>query len=210
MAPLVRLHRLVWGGKLGDSEGWSCSLHFNSPVDSNALASDFEPALIAWMGRASSRVAATAHLDEIKFNIIDPVTGKYQFPVSNTDVVPSSPAGTAPATPFQLTVAVSTRTALARGRAHAGRFYPPTGGWDAVMDNGGRITTALAQGMADSASELIEALNAAFPMGNVCVFSKVGQIQEPVTHVQVGRVVDTIRSRRTSLDEDPQSSPVNP
>lgn len=208
MAPVVRLHRLVWGGRLFDTEQWSCSLHFGSPDTASGDAADYEPALKAWMTRVGSNISSFAHLDEVKFNIINPTTGRYLFPVSNTDVLAASVTGAKDIGPGQNTLAVTTRTALARGRGHAGRFYPPTGSFSQNMSADGRMAATDAQACALSAAQLISALNAVNPEIHAVVFSKVGQSQEAIVGVSVGRVLDTMRSRRTSLLEDPQASPL--
>lgn len=208
MAPVVQLARLVWSGSLFTDESWSCSLHFNGPVGPLVPALSFEAALKAWFTRAGSRISDAAKLEEIKFNSIDPITGRYALPVSNNAVSFPVVSGVSAAAPGQLTLAITTRTALARGRAHAGRFYPPTGQPAVALDASGREATTVAQSMAQSAADLIVALNLVDPTFTACVFSRAGQVQEPITHVAVGRVYDTIRSRRTSISEDYQEAAV--
>lgn len=205
MAAVTNLYRLVWTGRLHSTESWSCSLHVDAPTGLNLAASNFLIPLAAWMTRAGSKISGQAKMDEIKFNQIDPATAKYVLPTSNT--LTQDDAGTGATTaswPPQSTVVVSTRTALDRGRGHAGRFYPPTGA-AGIIGTDGRISSADANSMATSAATLLTDINAlvAVGAGRVVVFSKVGQSVETVTGVRVGRVVDTMRSRRTSLPEEP-------
>lgn len=210
MAPIVQLARLVWSGSLFQNETWSCSLHFNGPVGPLVPVGGFEAPLKAWMTRATSDISTAAKLLEIKFNSIDPVTGRYALPVSNNMVSFPVVAGASTGHgPPQITMAVSTRTELSRGRGHAGRFYPPNP--PELLDAAtGQVNASVAAGMAASAATLIQALNAVDPQFTAVVFSKAAQSVEVITGVRVGRIYDTMRSRRTSLVEDYQSAVVNP
>lgn len=209
MAEIVQLARLVWSGTLFTGESWSCSVHLAGPIGPLVPATTFEPAIKAWMTRPTSHLSGAARLTEIKFNSIDPVTGKYALPTSNNATVFPDVAGTENSAPGQLSLVVSTRTVLARGRGHAGRFYPPSGNPDSgVSTAAGQVTVAVAGDCAASASTLLTAINVATADFRVVVFSKAGQSVEPVTAVRVGRVYDTMRSRRSSLDENYQSAVV--
>lgn len=201
MAPVAHLYRLVWGGRLYALESWSCSLNIGSDAGVNMAASTFQAALIAWMTRATSKISTAAKLDLIKFNEINPVTARYLLPTSNEVIQNDLAVGATATWPGQNTLCVSTRTALMRGRAHAGRFYPPTGAL-AMDPNAGSIDDVTVDAAATSAATLITAINTALGAGSrVVVFSKVAQTVEPVTSVRVGHVVDTMRSRRRSIPE---------
>lgn len=212
MAPVVQLARLVWTGPLFTDESWSCSLHFHNAGAAVPMpAAAYADAIEAWMVRAGSRISAAADLAEVKFNNIDPVTGKYSLPVSNNHVVDPVVSGVAAVGPGQLSLAVTTATALARGRGHAGRFYPPTGLPAALNGSDGTISAVIAEEVGDSAAQLINELNAVDPAYRAVVFSKVGQSVEVITHLRVGRIYDTMRSRRTSLQElHVSNSPITP
>lgn len=202
MAPVQTLYRLVWGGRLFDKEGWSCSLSIGSPTGFNHAASDMSAALVAWMARAGTRNSSAARLDFIKMNQINPTTGKYVLQTTNELLQNDLAVGVSAPGPGQNSVAVSTRTLLSRGRSHAGRFYPPTGNItpDPVS---GLVDSTVIGAMATSAFALITDVNTVLGAdGSVVVFSKVGQLVEPVNGVRVGRVIDTMRSRRRSLNED--------
>lgn len=202
MAPVSELHRLVWGGRLFTNESWSCSLHVNSVPGLNLAASNFQTAFVAWMGRGTSRVTTAASLDFIKFNTINPVTGRYTLPYSNELVSQNLAAGLAVATHGQLALAVSTTTALARGRGHAGRFYSPAGVFT-VDGTTGQINATEATGVLNSALTLCRDVNTILGAGSsLVVFSKIGQSVQPITGIRIGRVMDTMRSRRRSLNED--------
>jgi len=208
MAAVTHLFRLVWGGRLFTAEQWSCSLHIDGPGPINIAASTFGAPLTAWVQRASSLISQAAKLDVVKFNEIAPATGRYVLPTTNALEQNDLGTGTLSMLPGQCAMAISLRTALARGRGHAGRFYAPVGA--VTVDAEGRISAASAGGMATSAATLVNDLNDIVTSGGgrVVVFSKVAQTVEPVTGIAVGRVIDTMRSRRTSLLEDHQQTAV--
>lgn len=201
MATVGELHRLVWGGRLFDKESWSCSLHVNSTPGLNLAASNFQAAFVGWMQRAGSKISGGANLDFVKFNTINPVTGRYTLPISNELVSPGLAVGPAIASHGQLALAITTNTALARGRGHAGRFYAPVG--QHTIDTAtGLNSGADATLVLTSALTLIRDINTIVGAGSsVVVFSKRGQSVQPVTGLRVGRVMDTMRSRRRSLPE---------
>lgn len=212
MAPVVNLARLVWSGTLFTNESWSCSLHFHNTGSAVPMpASAYSAAIEAWMTRVTSHISAAAQLKEVKFNKIDPTTGKYTSQTSNNHVLVSVIKGAQLSAPGQISLAVSTRTALTRGRGHAGRFYPPNGMPQAIGVADGTATASFAEAIGDSAATMIDALHAVDPMFRAVVFSKAGQSVEVITHLAVGRVWDTMRSRRRSLPELAVSaSPIAP
>lgn len=209
MAPVVQLARLVWSGPLFTAESWSCSLHMHNAGSAVPMpAAAYAPAIKAWMIRSGSNLSLAAKLQEVKFNRIDPLTGRYAGPVSNNFLVEPVVAGIRPSGPGQLSLALTTATALPRGRAHAGRFYPPTGNpqsttspFTTVDGATGQISVTAAEAMGDSAALLVTELNAVDPAYKAVVFSKAGQIVEAITHIRVGLVYDTMRSRRSRLAE---------
>lgn len=103
--------------------------------------------------------------------------------------------------PPQIAVCVTLRTAFA-GRTHTGRFYLPTPG----------ITTTTATGrfLPADVLEVITATKAAFAAGigagwtAVNVFSNKLHVVNPVTAIDCGDVLDTMRSRRNKLVETRQ------
>lgn len=102
--------------------------------------------------------------------------------------------------PAQIALAVSLRTANPRGLAGKGRFYLP--GPNAGIGSDGYVAPSAVEGLQARAATWIAALNAGFPTWRVGVASDVrGGAIQPVTGVTVGRVLDTVRSRRTKLLE---------
>jgi hypothetical protein len=146
-------------------------------------------------------VGVHAHLDTIKYNLID-VAGHYADPTATVRWDASSPTsgGAAPGAIPQAAGVVSLMTANARGLAHTGRFYMPL--FTCALGTDGRISEANATTVAERATTFLDALNADDDTYRVAVLSNVGAgHQNHVTHVRVGRVIDTMRSRRTSLAE---------
>lgn len=154
-----------------------------------------------WSG--STLINTNAKLDLVKFNLIG-VDGRYVNTSETyfTEIEP--PQGTSTsnnAHPAQVALAVTLETGVLRGLAHRGRIFLPIPAFD--LDATGRIPVG-SIGIASGASTaLLDAINAVFPVNRVVVGSNVGAgAFRPVTNVSVGRVMDTIRSRRTSLNEE--------
>jgi hypothetical protein len=201
--------RMVVGGTGYPGEIWSWGLNMIYNFEGQAVpdAPDAVPQAVIdavqTFHSSSARMGIAAALRWIKLNEIDETghyanqhdTVVYDFP---NPVYPNSGAGNYP--PAQLSMAVTLRTNRARGPASRGRFYIP---YAAVsIENSGLVQLSQAQGLADSASTLVSALNAALDGWDVGVVSDVGNgAQEPVRSVEVGRVPDTIRRRRNQLLE---------
>ena len=103
--------------------------------------------------------------------------------------------------PGQDSICVSLRTAAPRGRGHAGRFYlPPT---KDLLGTDGRLSSGRPAAINGVMRTWLLAINAATDVGTVGVLGKVGSgSSRVVTAVRTGRVVDTIRRRRSALSED--------
>jgi len=157
------------------------------------------------------RIMQDAKLTSIKLNRIS-ATGHYVDPVTREHTYGSPIAGaesftTAP----QLSVVASLRTAVPRGRGSAGRMYlPPTAATTLIYGPDGRFSAAIATEQAAAVVDLITKLNTVYTLiGRVGVASSAGAGRfEHVTRVEVGRVADTMRSRRSTGVEDHQSVPV--
>lgn len=199
MAVNAHLYRLSWGGQLFVKESWACNIHVSSPDLIENPASDFTGALKAWMGTQPG----SSLLSFVKFNEINRLTTKYVSQNdTNVDYLAPAFAGGSPPGPPQLTVAVSTTTGIQRGRGHAGRYFPPMNGSLVSVDangasSGGDFTAYIAAQVT-----LLKALTAIIPSpGHLVVASKIGQVENAITGIKVGHVIDTQRRRRKSLDE---------
>lgn len=103
---------------------------------------------------------------------------------------------------------VTLKTAIERGRGSRGRMYFVGCQGSSSLASDGRVTAADALRTANGARNLINRINNLVVIGGI---GKVGVASnagggrfEHVTAVSVGRVVDTMRSRRSSLTEDYQ------
>lgn len=161
-------------------------------------------------------------LTGIKLNRINE-TGHYADPVSREHTYPSpiSGGGGAVNVAAQLALAATLRTAVPRGRGSKGRMFlpQPAALTQSQLGADGRLTTANATTVANAVRTLIVNINAAYgtmqsgdeQLGRVGVASNAGEgIFREVTQVSVGRVPDTIRSRRSKLIEDAQFSTTIP
>lgn len=202
--------RLVVSGTLYGTEqfAWSLSImrNFESDPAPSAVPQALIDAVVAFHSAPAAQVGANALLTTIKLNEIG-TNGRYLSPSETVlhefeDGVPGS--GTSNNLPAQCAVAVTLRTAARRGLANSGRFFLPhvTLG----PSNDGLLLAGAAQGIATAATTFLDAINPA--LGGNWRPAVVSDVREgamrAITHVEVGRVIDTIRSRRSSLDEDRQ------
>lgn len=131
--------------------------------------------------------------------------GKYMDNEAFETVLPGPVAGSsANSIPAQVAHAVTLQTGIARGRGSKGRFYLPPLGTHATLGTDGRITTTVRDQLATACVALIDDINDVYAgAGAVGVASDVGSgVHAAAVEVRVGRVPDTIRSRRSSLAED--------
>lgn len=199
--------RIVASGTLYGAETFSIGLSSvpnfvtTYPIDPATLVDDIADVFATWW--ATQQIASAAALTTVKFNKIGP-DGRYvsQDETVLADITPPVTGGGTSGQAPQVALAVTLNTNRLRGLAARGRFYLPVPSPDVQAD--GAITQATAQLFADGATELINDLNAILgeqrPIG---VASDVrGGSFQVVRSVRVGRVYDTIRSRRRALPED--------
>jgi hypothetical protein len=143
-----------------------------------------------------------AKMKLVKFNLIG-VDGHYAnqgTTVLHEYTTPIAGASPSPIPPAQNALAVSLRTPIGRGRAHAGRFYLPL--CSATIDADGHINAGQRDAELVRVTTLLNALNAASGNWKLGVVSNLGIGEENlVTHARIGRTMDTIRSRRTKIPE---------
>lgn len=109
----------------------------------------------------------------------------------------------------QLTVALTLRGAAERSPAGRGRMYLPPSVAISSLGSDGRLTSADALNTAKGGLFLLGAINDVYITESVGAVAGIASKQgagafQSVHHVSVGRVVDTIRSRRNKQEEDPQ------
>lgn len=157
--------QLAWGGTIGTPavEVWSNRVNWannqsgDAPFDNvqaacTAVAADVR----AWFIDTDSQIGAGCQLNWVKLNFInaqgayrDPITARYDYPVPAGGVNTSSPVI------WPQTYCLTLRTALARGRGHSGRVYPPLVAAPLASFNTPYISTADADLMAGRFAKLM-------------------------------------------------------
>jgi len=206
--------RLAVIGRLYDAEDFTFTVSLiqgpNGPAEPPSTVPPFiESALATFINGTPGLISSHAAIHSIKLNEIG-TDGRYTSGTTVEDDLTVPITGGSSATPApQVALVVSLRTAVSRGYAHSGRFYLPLPGTP-VNGADGRISIASASDAANGAAYFLSQLNEGFNDAWVAgVTSSVGVGKEHViTGVAVGRVLDTIRSRRSSLDEDYQVEPL--
>ena len=212
--------RLTFGGTIyNGADIWSCGINFwntSSPVPQLPTTAEMQEFadlasenLSDWMSRTASLIGINAQLEWVKVAHLG-TDGLYLKDSVITEVTPPVTGQGYANVPPQISTVISLGTNSTRGLAHIGRIYPPLSG--GITANG-YIATNLVQGMAESASTLIEDLNessiqlsGAFAAS---VMSKVGAGRSlPITKIRVGNVLDTQRSRRNAFIETYEEVPV--
>ncbi len=204
--------RLVAIGSLYDTDTFSFSMALRRTIAAEpapvVVPSGIITAFSVFWNHASVLISQHAVLETLKLNEIGP-DGKYV----NDDTVlydydPPVPGNSGANTVPQVSLAISLGTDAARGRAHAGRFYLPLPATepDATgMMPANRVALYMA-----AAKELIEDINDSITGFRVAVTSNLGAgVERDVTNIRVGRVFDTIRSRRNAFDEAYQSADIS-
>lgn len=197
MAAPARLSKFVFGGPLAITETWSCSLMF-----ANASVTTPDPAAVTTaLENLVGLLPALGHVNFWKWNDITPSTGKYaDAGSSNTWLIDPELVGAGGNLPPQCALVMTHRTLLSRGPAHVGRVYIPTAnpgiGLDGRMD---ASTAAFSLGFYHQFLVDLQTALGAFPI----VWSQKYQVWEVITGLECGRVVDTQRRRRKTIDEDP-------
>lgn len=212
-APHIRVTAL---GRLGTPEGDRFSYGFNMAPDGGFIsAGDFAHGTAAvWTdladsvrdfhGRATSRIESPAVLEMVKIAHIG-ADGHYTTdPIFRVYAQAGGVAATGPILP-QSALAVSLTTER-RGPTGKGRFFLPMPAVAVDNTDRFRVNVATIEGVRDSAQTLLNDVNN-FPGPDpiwdeweVCVASTKGY-NSKVTGVRVGRIVDTMRSRRNKLAE---------
>lgn len=173
---------------------------FLSVFNQDALT-DMAADCVAFFGNLNTGIHGSTVLTEVKLASIG-ADGKY---TDEPFVEAVSQAGGwtqgAVLHPYQVSLAVSLDTDR-RGASGRGRIYLPTPGFALQTDS--TIQTVHAEGVRDQVATLLTNLNnnAGFDTTDtsVVIASSKG-FNSPVTSVRVGRLLDTVRSRRRSLGE---------
>jgi hypothetical protein len=198
--------KCVFSGTLYSTETWSFGVNLISVPGPTPNVPDTVPSAIldAIVGYIQSPQVCTtaAALTQVKVNLIG-TDGKYvneETVLYEYDV--PVPGTVQPIFPAQVALAVSLRTEATRGRAHAGRYYFPAPAGQVQADGG--ISQSNQDTQLVAAQTFLQAMNASMSaLWHVGVVSNLGTGgQREVTTVRVGRALDTMRSRRRSIEEN--------
>jgi hypothetical protein len=213
--------RLTYGGTLGDApptEVWSNTVKWHcqgfEPGRAQLLAGAQAAAvpLAAWFSGSAAKIHRSAHLNFVKLNWVQASGKQRDTDTVLFDISPATNGGSNTQTPpFYQSFAVTLRTSQKRGRAHAGRVFPPM----VVLDNPDAGTpyasTTAVGGMATAYVVMLRAVRTALatafavPGGGVpdpAVHSAgdsvtgVAPLWLPITAAVVDRVPD-VQHRRT-------------
>lgn len=192
-------HRLIG---LFPGETWSFGVHSSGNASlaaaqaawTTGITAFFSAAYLATLSNEVSAIEATTVE-------IDPTTGRQLTGVSD----PRNEVGTAAAAsmPFQCAPVVSLRTAQL-SRSGRGRFYAPS--LATTQIDGGRMLAGAQTALADSAQDLLQALEAGGQAP--VIYHRGAGTTTNVTSIDVGDVIDTQRRRRNKLVEARVSRPI--
>lgn len=198
------------------AEIWSCGLRLKhlGGDEMNALRQETIDTLPAvaqivsdYVTSVDTGFSANVTLAYVKLDAISKSTGQYGFPNNpNTLELVPPVTGTASPLPPQVAYAVTLRGLFNRGPAARGRWYVPCGNLGTQTD--GRMNEAAAIALADAAGVFLAALSSVDSGAGPDAWAPwlfgdgiTGPRDSVIELVQVGRVYDTQRRRRNSLDE---------
>lgn len=206
--------KFSFGGTLFGSEEWTSSLnlYYNNliPGDVNAgdvtenLLSSLTDDLITYWTGVADQVNQYTTLDWSKIAPIG-TDGKYIGAPASMPISDQRGTNTVITLPAQCSLVLSMQSDAWGARGKNGRIYQP--GPAVSVEADGRIYGPHRDDFLDNFEDFINNINSTLngftSSGAVVIASSVGEgALNPVTKVRVGRVVDTQRSRRTSLEED--------
>lgn len=189
-------------------ERWSYRLNLSNPgnvetpMTDDTRWNDVLADVRAFHTNPAAGIGTAAKLTEIKCAEIGP-TGQYVGDARVSEEASLAGGGTSAVThPLQIALVVSLQTGQ-RGGSKRGRFYLPLP--TAGVQQDGLISTANRDNVQTAAAAFINALND-WPgidlVGPKVTIASIKGYNTDVTGVTVGRVLDTLRSRRRSVPEE--------
>jgi hypothetical protein len=205
--PYVPHTRVTFGGSLGTGlfqEQWVCGLSLGGEGTDATLTLPVQAELDAvataiknYVAYSGSGIGGVAVLLFVKFAVID-ATGHYAGDPVLINVAATQGGSAGASHPFQISRVISLDTGR-RGPTGRGRFFAPAA--VGAIDSEGLSTVDQAQTAAFSAADMIKNVNNAVSGAARVVVASSKGYNTTVSSVRVGRVLDTVRSRRTSLQE---------
>lgn len=181
----------------------------------DALLEDVAAAVATWWPKTSGAaggigISGSALLTSIKLNRIN-TSGHYQDGETKQWIYPAPIAGPGfTGVPPQLSLVASLRGVNPRAHAGKGRMYFPNSSavQGALDTTTGQLGTTVCTQHATGVMNLLMSINAAYVTNGVTAVAGIasnvgGGAWQPLTAIRVGRVIDTMRSRRNKLVEAP-------
>ncbi len=216
---------LQFGGPLGLSEEWSCSIRLHHPDDATrpnelraaAAASELDDVVNdvrSWLTAMEGYRPSSQRLGYVKFNAITAAGTYASSSTTEVQYTTGQLPGQSPPAPFQNALAISWLTSAQRGLASRGRIFIPAAPWQVGDD--GQFTAAAVGPVATMTRTFIQNLGnwPGFDLPSSPVPSVVSRgkllgpkswgpgLARPITRVAVGRVPDTQQRRRAKLREE--------
>jgi hypothetical protein len=189
--------RIVWRGVFGTVaqplEEWSFRVNAQPWLSTTAGGTAMAQ---AWATHLAPRIRDNVRLTDVRIYDVNEL-GESGPPRTQWKGDTVATGGTTGHLPPQCALAVSLN-GVSRFSNERGRFYLPSPA--VTAGTAGDIGAGTATDISNSAASFLSAVNTAMGGPKCAVASTKGTLTI-VTSVRVGRVIDTIRSRRASLDE---------
>lgn len=207
--------RLVAIGGLPGGEQWTWSLSYIADFSTldppTEVPAGVLSAIETFHGSTDVGLGTGVTLTAVKLNEIG-TNGRYANASETVEHVYDTPVQAANTiqVPPQAATAVSLLTSKKRGLASRGRFYLPRLGYSTGPD--GRMDVTRQTQLATAVVTMLQGIGTALGPNHVLGVTSDRRTgaQTPVTDIAVGRVLDTIRSRRKKLEEDYYTLPLSP
>jgi hypothetical protein len=205
--------RVVFRGEfVGTPETWSFGLKFSrdNPAGDDANLGDIDIAGMAtdcgtFMGTSGARFPGHCKLLDVRGYIIG-TDGKMEGNPEIVDVSSLGLLGASTSTHPPQVCLVMTHVAADRGPARFGRTFLPTAA--PLVSTDLRVSTANAATIREAYTTFVKACSNRIDLEltqsavQLNISDRAGGVRQTVDHHEVGRVLDTLRSRRRAMDED--------
>jgi len=199
------------GDFTGTPEHWSFGLHYRKDVlAADATVGDVDQGAVTsacdtFFGSSFGRIPNICKMTDWRLYDIG-TDGRAQGDIVVVDVSADSIQGADnPKYPPQVALAI-TKVGDDRGLARLGRFYLPT---NAPLASDQRLSESEASATADAVTQFVKDISGAIDLPGTLESSPLLNVsnrgagaKQEVDHLEVGRVLDTLRRRRRSLLEE--------
>lgn len=209
--------RIAIGGSLGNppQEIWSNSFRYitangaPTPTQLQAAADALLPVVGAWITSAESLISTAVRLRYVKATWVLATGRQRDANTAQADSTAGIQGVSAYQAIWEQTYVLTFRTRLNRGRAHAGRIYPPVAGHGPALESQAYCAAPEAAGMAHAGAVLLTSMaeslrttvDTAANYGSFCVVSPGDSTRgtqpayETINRVECDQVADIMHSR---------------